>query len=387
VLQLRDAGGNPVALAGIQVTASVAGPTLAGATATTDANGVAAFTGLALTGLVGNYTLVFTAANVANTASSQITLAAGPATQLTFTTAPPATAGNGQPFSPAPALQLRDASGNAAAQSGVTVSATIASGQGGTLSGTLNIATNASGVATFTNLAITGPLGDYTLTFTAAGLTPATSGAVKLVAGPPAGITLTTQPSASARNDEVFPTQPVVVVKDAGGNLLVGVTVLASIGTGPAGTLGGIVSLLTDNSGTANYNDLELIGPVGSYTLSFTAGSATLQSNAIALSAGIATSLELTTGPPANWVILLPMIPAPVVELRDSAGNLVPTDGVVVNAVVTQGGGVLTGTTSVATVGGVATFSLLSFISGSGNQRITFSSPGLSSDASGSVKL
>jgi hypothetical protein len=112
-----------------------------------------------------------------------------------------------------------------------------------------------------------------------------------------------------------------------------------------------------------------------------------LQSNAIALSAGTATSLRITTDPPANWLILLPMIPAPVVELRDSGGNLVPTDGVVVNAVVTQGGGVLAGVTSVATVGGVATFTLLSFISGSGNQRIMFSSPGLSSDTSGPVKL
>jgi hypothetical protein len=379
LLQLRDAGGSPVPLAGVQVTASVAGPTLAGATVTTDANGVAAFTGLALTGLVGNYTLVFTAANVANTASSQITLAAGPATQLTFTTAPPATAGNGQPFSPAPALQLRDASGNAAAQSGVTVSAAIASGPGGTLSGPLSIATNASGVASFPNLTITGPLGDYTLTFTAAGLPPATSGAVKLVAGPPAGITLTTQPSATARNDEVFPTQPIVVVKDAGGNLLAGVTVAASVATGPGGTLGGIVSLLTDNSGTVNYNDLELIGPVGSYTLQFVAGNASVSSGAVTLLAGTETRLVITVQP-SNVGLLNAISPAPRVEFRDSGNNLVTLDGRVVTASIASGNGTLLLPPLSTSSGGVAVFNSIVFLldgPGNGNHTLQFSSAGV----------
>ena len=43
----------------------------------------------------------------------------------------------------------------------MNVVATIASGSG-TLSGTMTVATNASGVATFSNLIITGTAGAYT---------------------------------------------------------------------------------------------------------------------------------------------------------------------------------------------------------------------------------
>jgi len=53
---------------------------------------------------------------------------------------------------------------------------------GGTLGGTLTAATNGSGVAGFTNLAITGRR-DRTLSFTATGLTNATSTTVTITAG------------------------------------------------------------------------------------------------------------------------------------------------------------------------------------------------------------
>src|SRR5256886_17675072 len=79
-------------------------------------------------------------------------------------------------------MQVRDASGNPASQAGVTVTAAIATG-GGTLGGTLTATTNGSGVASFTNLAITGTAGDRTLSFSATGLTGATSTPVTITAG------------------------------------------------------------------------------------------------------------------------------------------------------------------------------------------------------------
>src|SRR5207245_2614948 len=78
-------------------------------------------------------------------------------------------------------LQLRDASGNAVTTSGTVVTAAIATGSGA-LGGTLT-ATTASGVATFTNVVITGVVGDRTLNFTATALTGATSGTITTTAG------------------------------------------------------------------------------------------------------------------------------------------------------------------------------------------------------------
>src|SRR5256886_14200629 len=62
---------------------------------------------------------------------------------------------SGVAFLQQPVIQLQDASGNPVSQFGITVRASIASG-GGTLGGTVDINTNASGAALFTNLSLSG---------------------------------------------------------------------------------------------------------------------------------------------------------------------------------------------------------------------------------------
>ena len=83
-------------------------------------------------------------------------------------------------FTAQPAIQLRNAGGVALLIAGVTVTASKASGSG-TLAGTLTAVTNASGVATFTNLEIQGT-GDHTIQFAASGYTSVTSGTVSVSA-------------------------------------------------------------------------------------------------------------------------------------------------------------------------------------------------------------
>ena len=75
-----------------------------------------------------------------------------------------------------PAVRAEDADGNPLA-AGIAV---IASATGATLSGTASVETDAAGVATFTDLALSGPSGSYTLTFAATGLTGAESDAITL---------------------------------------------------------------------------------------------------------------------------------------------------------------------------------------------------------------
>jgi hypothetical protein len=77
------------------------------------------------------------------------------------------------------------AQGTAITQAGVSVTAAIVSG-GGILSGTTTVTTNASGVARFTDLVITGSDGSRTLIFAAANYTSAISAPV-VVASPNPG--------------------------------------------------------------------------------------------------------------------------------------------------------------------------------------------------------
>ncbi len=82
-VQLVDAFNNPVTDAGVAIEVSVEGNPegveLDGQrTVATDANGIAAFAGLALTGAPGNYSLRFSGASLADVASRSIALAAGP---------------------------------------------------------------------------------------------------------------------------------------------------------------------------------------------------------------------------------------------------------------------------------------------------------------------
>src|SRR5207247_7507153 len=108
-----------------------AGATLSNATATTVTGGAATFSGLAITGAAGDYTLRFVSAGLTPATSSTITLGAGTATQLTITTQPSPTATSGAAFGQQPVLQARDGVGNHAGGAGVQVTAVFCSGPEG----------------------------------------------------------------------------------------------------------------------------------------------------------------------------------------------------------------------------------------------------------------
>jgi hypothetical protein len=176
---VTDASTNPIA--GVTVTAAIASGsgTLGGTTtATTAANGIAAFQDLVIRGTVGTFKLSFTAPGAPAVTSANISLAAGPASRLTITTQPPSTALVGVVFVRWPVIQVRDAEGNAVNKSGIPVTAAIATGpSGGTLGGTLTVNTSSSGAATFSNLKL-GKAGSYTLIFSSAGLTSVVSSTI-----------------------------------------------------------------------------------------------------------------------------------------------------------------------------------------------------------------
>src|SRR5439155_1476238 len=215
VIQLQDANGNPVSQAGVVVTASVASgsptATLVGSSATTNAAGRATFLGLAITGPAGNYTLGFSAPtlpSLPSATSGPIALAAGAPSQLVIVTQPSSTGQSGVPLAPQPAIQIQDASGNPVSQPSVVVQASVAPA-GATLSGG-SATTTTTGRATFSGLAITGPSGSYTLSFSAPNLAAVTSTPVALGAGTAATIARNAGGSAAQVGTAVQPPPSVI---------------------------------------------------------------------------------------------------------------------------------------------------------------------------------
>jgi hypothetical protein len=206
----------------------------------------------------------------------------------------------GQPLASPLVVLVTDASGNPvpgvavqwAAQGGGTVSAQTSS-------------TGSNGRASVQRVLGT-TLGQQTTTATAAGLegSPVTFVSTAVEAGSVSSIAITTNPPVAALSAEVFDpaAQPVVEVRDAGGVLLAGVPVTATIASG-SGTLEGAVTATTNGAGVAAFGDLGIRG-TGNHSLEFTAGTATVTSSTIALSALPAEATTGSWGPLVNWAIV-----------------------------------------------------------------------------------
>lgn len=221
---------------------------------------------------------------------------------LAMKTQPSGTAQSGVALTVQPVVQLKDPSGSDKAQSGVVVTAALASGTG-TLAGTLTRATDNTGAAAFSDLAISGAAGSYTLKFTSPGTAQVISSQITIAAAG-ASIAITVNPPTSALTGEVFDpaVQPAVQVKDGSGNPAAGVEVSATVASGGA-TLEGTATATTDANGIAKFGDLGLRG-TGQQTLQFTAGSNSVTSAPVSLSPLPGEAATGKWGPVVNWDIV-----------------------------------------------------------------------------------
>ena len=389
-VQLRDGANNPVSLAGVTITASIAsgGGTLVGsATAVTNGSGLATFIGLGISGSVGNRTLQFTAAGLTPVISSSISITPGPAARLVLTAQPSPTAASGVAFAQQPVVQVQDGAGNPVAQAGTAITAAIESGSGATLGGGLIALTNGSGQASYTNLMLTGASGSFTLRFSSGTLTAAVSNTVTLGAGAGSKLAITNQPPPSIKNGTAFGVT--IQLQDAANNPVTqaGVQVVATLLSGdPA--LGGTTSVATNASGQAVFSNLVLTGAVGARTIIFAAsGYASATSSSITLTAGDPAGLEITTQPSSFAQSGVPLDPQPVIHLEDQSGNAVSQSGVLVTASLASGSGTLVGETATTNGSGVATFSDLTITGSVGAKTLRFSATGLSATTSGTITL
>src|SRR5438046_2970266 len=217
---------------------------------------------------------------------------------------------------------------------------------GGTVSGTTTVAA-ASGVATFSNLSIDKSGTGYTLAATATGLSGATSAAFTITSGPATHLVFTVHPSTAAANATIAPAARVTARDAVGhraGGTLSGTTMVAAVG------------------GVATLSDLSVDKSGSGYTLSAAgAGLTGATSGAFSVVPGAAAQLVFTVQP-STATAGASITPQVEVSARDGLGNTATgfTGNIALSIGTNPASGTLAGTTTVAAVAGVATFSTLS---------------------------
>jgi hypothetical protein len=157
-----------------------------------------------------------------------------------------------------------------------------------------------------------------------------------------------------------------------------GVPITVSVTSSPGNhSLTGTTTRTTDVAGVATFDDLELTGIAGSYTLSFDAGSGwPVATISVTLTSGTPVALAMATQPVGNVQIDTNLTAPPAVKIVDSAGNTVTTDNstVVTASLVTPPGGVSLVNGSATASSGVATFTNVQVSGGIGTFALDFAS-------------
>jgi large repetitive protein len=331
-----------------------------------------------------NFTVQVTdAAFRTDTQALSIVVGAGGLATLSFVQQPTAEVA-GVSIAPTVTVLASDAAANPV--SGAPVTLSVVTGPAGATLNDASATTNASGVATFTELDAT-VAGTYTIRATSGAVQSAASNAFVISPAAAAALAIRTQPTGGTAGGLVTPTVQ-VEARDAFGNLATGFTsqVVLAVATGPVGgslsnnsasAVGGIATFTGMTSSTA-----------GAYTLAASATGLTgATTNSFTVASAVATQLVLTAVPTTG--IAGQTLAAITVEARDAGGNLVTTfTGPVTLALgANPGGATITGTGPVNAVGGVATFSAVQISTAANGYTVVASSAGLASATSGSIDI
>ncbi|HVC87411.1 MAG TPA: Ig-like domain-containing protein [Gaiellaceae bacterium] len=286
------------------------------------------------------------------TSSAAVTYAPGPAATLAFGVAPPASVSAGQTMSPSLTVEVLDANGNLVSSSASITLAIGTNPASGTLSGTTT-RTASGGVATFNDLSLDKAGAGYTLVASSGSLAGATSTPVTVNPAAASTIAVSAGNAQTATVNTTVATAPAVLITDAYGNPVPGVSVTFATASG-----GGSVTGANPTSGANG------IATVGSWTLGTNAGSNSLTATSGTLvgspitftatgNAGPATTIAVNGGDSQSATVGTTVATAPSVAVTDAYGN--PVAGVSVTFAVGTGGGSATGLTPTTNAAGVAT--------------------------------
>jgi len=361
VIGIKDAANNIVTgeTSTITLTKKSGPGTISGNTVETTVNGVATWNDLTAD-KVGDYVLKADGTNLPNptAVSMTFTVSLGPVAKIGFETEPVGASG-GMPLSTQPVVSIQDQGGNTVTSSTLTIVLSKFSGPG-TISPSSALSEVAvAGVASFDGLSAN-TKGNYEILATTTTALTTRSASFTVTVGPPAEIAFQVQPVGSLKGTP-FSTQPVVVVLDAGGNIVTAspLTVSVAKASGP-GTLSGSASQVAA-SGVSTYNDLSF-DTAGTYRLSAQAASGgqlfTASSNPFVMTTdGDFNQIFFQAQPQSGAVAFTPQ--RTVVELKDAQGNIVDTGNTV--TLTATGPGIMAGVTTKEAQNGIATFDGLTF--------------------------
>ena len=313
----------------ITLTVTGGGPSISCSSAVNTVSGVSTFSGCALTGATGSYTLTATSGTRTAT-SNAITLASGVATQLVVTTTPSTTGNTDTALVTQPVVTARDSANNPAAAYASTISFKGYSDTGCSTevaSSVTGTPSNASGVVTFSGLRVL-KTSVRSIKATDGTLSSACLSTFTISPGALNSLAFTTQPSSSAVSGSAFGTSPSVTAYDANSNVLgSGTSITLSLTSGTPTLSCTSMSVSTNSSGVSAFAGCSLSGSTGSYTLTATSGSRTVVSSAISLGAGSVSQLVMTTQPSATSNTDAAFSTQPVVTARDAWGNTATSYG------------------------------------------------------------
>ena len=363
---VQDANGNTVlgdtSNVSLALSSNPGGGTLSGTTTVAAVNGLATFSGLSIDKSGTGYVLTASAGTLTNAASNSFNIIIGTAVKLAFLQQP-TNAMAGVSISPAVTVLVQDANGNTVINDTSSVALAITTNPGsGTLSGITTVSA-VNGLATFSNLSLDRPGTGYVLTATDGTLSSGTSSGFNITVGVPAKLVFVQQPGNTTAGATITPALT-VLVQDSSGNTVSSDTssVALAITTNPgSGTLSGNTSVAAVN-GIATFSNLSINKAGAGYVLTASDGTlSSAASNGFNITVGAAAQLAFGQQPSAATAGFS-ITPAMTVLVQDAYGNTVTDDTSNVSVAISYnpGGGTLSGTTTVAAVNGVATFSGLS---------------------------
>lgn len=362
-----DAFGNVVTASTATVSLSLGtnpgGATLSGTTQVALSNGVASFTGVAVSQAGTGYTLSASLDGVPATTSNAFNVSEA-AASVAFVAAP-ASITAGKAFNPVVLVEVRDANGNRV-PSRATVSLRLVSNPtGAALVGTASLAA-VNGQAQFTGLSMEKAGTGYTVEAAAGSLT-AVSGAFNVSPAAMSQLTVTTQPPETVVAGEAMSTI-VVEAQDPYGNRIpsfgsAGETVTAAVDpdNNPLGAAVGGNREVVPSGGVATFPGLSL-DKVGDTELVFVAYDAgftqlfVVYSRPVHVTPAAASAIAFASVPETTTAGSA-MGPAVQVRVTDRFGNATSGSGDVTLALgANPGGDTLRGTLTVAVADGMATF-------------------------------
>jgi len=291
-VQLRDQYSNSLMSSGGTVVVS----TDLGSVGSTTDNGDGTYSDTLTSGTVSGTATVSATLNGSLLSDTAIvTFDPGAVTQILVSTQPVAGA-SGSVLSTQPIVRLADANGNTVTSDSSTDVTVSVSGGSGSLTGTKTVQA-VNGEVAFAGLAFAGLVGtDYRLTFTATGVTSAESDPISPTGVGPASVLVITTPAGDTTYGSTFDPQPVITVRDSGGNTVesYSTAVTATV------TSGGVTvetGTATPTAGVATFVGLGADAPAGTVTVEYTSSTLTGASETVEVAKAPQAALNVTSTP------------------------------------------------------------------------------------------